>query len=283
MITIELFSMIARLSSDTLLDQRISDDQPKRNSLKKGKSKFSRTKSGNAISENQLKHNYTMTPPRSYSPPAVMSQSLHPHRYHIPPSSDPPTLSLSVLNRPYGGSTAWSDIATNHSRQRSTDAMSGVSNESGSSVDSITHELAADKRMMNARNWVNNTSQLGMSAPHYFPAAFSSQDTLNLQPGGGASLNKRTSLPRPKLATSFSPGNYKQQGTWPQNGSELPPGGGVWLRPGPGSNVSGQQFSDNESLASSGCHSNANSKPPLSPTTHVLVIDENTQRSETIV
>ena len=278
--------MIARLGSDTLHDQRIVDDQivKKNFHAKKGKTKFSRTKSGNAISEKVLKP-INMPPPRSYSPP--------PGRYPPPPSSDPPTLSYSLLNKPYSGasSSAWSDVGT-HYRQRSTDAMSGISNESCSSVDSISHELAAD-RCMNARNWVNSNSQMGfangggsmigLNGPRYFPTAFSSQDTLSqLQ------SQKRSSLPRQMYQQTTFPmagaGNsYYKQGTWPHNGSEYT------LKPGPGSTASSHHFSDTESVASSSCHSNAtsgchgNSKPPLSPTTHVLVIDENTQRSETFV
>ena len=56
------------------------------------------------------------------------------------------------------------------------------------------------------------------------------------------------------------------------------------LHVGPGSAVgSDRQFSDTESMASSSCHSNASGKRvPLSPTTHVLVVEDQ-QHSETFV
>lgn len=328
--------MIARLNADTLQDQRIlspEDELSKKNLPKTGKKakktpspksspKFTRTKSGAAISEKHMSD--TTQQQRSLSPPPTLTKSLPPRRYPPPPSSDPPNLSSSTLNRPYD---SWEHSGYSrhfHSHQRSADAMSGVSgfsgvsNGSGSSVDSITHELAVDRRVASRNqlfDWVNHQADMS-GTPYYFPSAFGSRTTLNKSQGDG--FNSRTSsltrasaaVMNPYKANSDHPldnlvteAYHQKQVSWPiaEYGTEhgisssqlgVPSSSYPWRylhgnppkpKPGPGSGVSvdSQQLSDSESLASSGPHIH-HVKPPLSPTTHVLVVDEQSH-SETFV
>ena len=269
---------------------------PQRTSLpkepKKGKwlaprtsPKFSRTKSGTAIPEKRSGLTQSI-PPRSVSPPVSMMNSLPVPHYPPPPKSDPPNASL------YGDSYTYTS-PPRHIHQRSADAMSGISVGSGSSVDSITHELSADRRAFahnNLREWVNNSAT---NPPQYFPTALGSQDTLD-RTDGRTLVGGRTSLPnsrgssltrghaplaksysaRPLHQTEMSSAFQRQNGGNSQSSSRL----------GPGSVVgSDRMFSDNESMASSSCHSNTSGKRvPLSPTTHVLVVEDQ-QHSETFV
>lgn len=289
--------MIARLSSDTLQDQRTQELSPKDSKKNKKLSpKFSRTKSGNAIST-KLK---VSLPPRSLSPPVVMTQTRPPQRYPPPPSSDPPNLFHHHHYQQHHYDPYEYTSYPRHIHQRSADGMSGVSIDSGSSVDSITHELASDRRITarnQLRDWVNSSS----NGPQYFPTALGSQDTLDrsavhhqhqysLPTSRVSSLSRQqASILNPYKSDYAQPLDnlvteaFQKQGggsTWPTAGEQR--GGWRYVK-GPGSGVSsdGQQFSDVESMASSGCHSNDIRKPPLSPTTHVLVIEE--QHNETVV
>ena len=90
--------MIARLNSDTLQDQRMTQEEAKEQKkstrfLKKGKKapspKFTRTKSGAVISHTKLME---IPQQRSLSPPPNLTQSLPRSHYPPPPSSDPLTL-----------------------------------------------------------------------------------------------------------------------------------------------------------------------------------------------
>lgn len=277
-----------------MVDDQQSHKLSPRDTNKKGKwlgprvsPKFSRTKSGTSIPETHGSKPRSI-PPRSISPPVPVMQSLPIPRYPPAPKSDPPNATL------YGDAYDYAP-PPRHAHQRSLDAMSGVSMGSGSSVDSITHELAADRRAFahnHLREWVNS------STPQYFPAALGSQDTLERSGGGQVPAlpsSRGSSLTRghTPLTKSLSARPLNQSAT---SAFQRQVGGGTWTvgatngpqwRPtrGPGSTVSsdGHQFSDSESMASSGCHSNASAKRvPLSPTTHVLVVEDQ-QHSETFV
>ena len=198
--------MIARLNADTLQDQRTvtqpSSPSPKSSKkgspslrLKIGKSspKFSRTKSGAAIPS---KKEVDDVPRRAFSPPPF----LHQNRYPPGPGSEPPNLPLQVQNH-HGN---WDYLRSTHGlhQRQTSDNMSGVSMGSGSSIDSISHELAIDRQATRnqLREWVNSRSNrdtsgspsVAMGTPLYFPNAYgngtldrSMAGSMPSQPGVG--------------------------------------------------------------------------------------------------
>ena len=341
-----MISEIARLSSDTLVDQRTAQEETKVKkspklfkhkpkskgaSPKQASPRFTRTKSGATVS-------HTIPAPipqtRSLSPPPNLTGSLPPRAYFPPPpASDPPNMSFSTLNRPYNHYGQWDyNHPTYHQHQRSGDAMSGISMGSGSSVDSITHELSTDRRTANRmqlNQWVMQ-SQTSMASsvggPNFFPTALGSMDTLERSHPG---INQSSSLSRQQAAMMNSflkrggeqqqldtvvsdaynnqrhPNWHQQQQLQQQQQSVgnvgsnagVPPSSYPWktVHQKPrarhpsdqGSIVSddGQQFSDSSSMVSNSSSSRGmfSQKPaPLSPTTHVLVVEES-QSSETYV
>ena len=330
----ELFSKIARLSSDTLSDQRIQQGEgeatkrsPKfQKKYKKGGSpkeslpKFARTKSGATISQTKT----IPTPPsRSFSPPPSLASSLPPRSYYPPPpASDPPNLSHSTLNKPYNSHYGqWEyNHPSFHQHQRSGDAMSGISMGSGSSVDSITHELAADRKAANRmqfNQWImqSQTSMSSYGGPTYFPAALGSMDTLERSHPGAmqsSSLSRKNAAMMSSYLNKGQPSDaesYNQRPPYYQQppretlgvsgGNPNVPGSSYpWrsahshqrvkpkLSSDQGSVISedGQHFSDTSSVVSSTSSARGFStqRQPLSPTTHVLVVEEQ-QSSESYV
>lgn len=277
-----------------------------------------RTKSGATVS-----HTAPAPVPvaRSLSPPPNLSGSLPPRSYFPPPpASDPPNLSHSILNRPYNNHYGQWVPQGHHHHQRSGDAMSGVSLGSGSSVDSITHELATDRRTANKmqlNQWIMQ-SQTSMTSsfggPNYFPTALGSTDTLERShPGANqtSSLSRHQAsmmnnyLKRGEQLDTVVTDAYNQRSSNFQNtegmgnmGSNphVPASNYPWktVHQKPrarhpsdqGSVVSddGQHFSDCSSMVSNTSSARgaaSQRRPPLSPTTHVLVVEE--QSSETYV
>ena len=219
--------MIARLNADTLQDQRTntqpSSPSPKSSKkgspslrLKFGKSsspKFSRTKSGAAIPSSKEVND---TPRRAFSPPP----SLHQHRYLAAPPSEPSNLLPHVHNHP----GSWDYVRNPHGlhQRQTSDNMSGVSMGSGSSIDSISHELAIDRQATRnqLREWVNSRSNLDssgsssvtMGTPLYFPNAYGNNGTLDR--GMAGSLSSQASsgffIPREQQGHVMGP-SYQQQ------------------------------------------------------------------------
>lgn len=336
----ELFSMIERLNVDTLEDQRMPDryspDSPKESPPKKSSPRFSRTKSGPSISNKKK-----LVLRRSHSPNPSSSHSQQDLDQPPSPSSEPPTLRLAV---PFNaGATHHLDPNISHRRQTSADRLSGISTGSGSSVDSISHELAiADQRQIarhQLREWISNKAagqeaQPAAGMPNYFPDAFGS-GTLD-RGSGHQQLGPASSVPLQHpghqmgsidhgRSSNFSRGYHTMQpqraphpldnivneayitqkkGTWPPSqaaqqqmeydrqvgiqpsGNAVPVSSYPWryahnqqvMRP---STVDdSQQFSDSGSVASSLSGSNGpTSRTRLSPTTHVLVVEDQTHET----
>ena len=211
----ELFSMIARLNVDTLEDQRMHSPDPPKESPPSGKKKsprFSRTKSGSAIPNNKKKLDIR----RSLSPNPKLSRSQQDLNQPPSPSSEPPTLTVPFNT----GASHYPNSRGNHRHQSSFDRLSGISTGSGSSVDSISHELAIVDQRQNTRHqlreWMaNKSSQEAGGMPHYFPDAFGS-GTLDR---GHQPLAASTSLPLQQHAAhqdqgrsgSFSRGYHTMQ------------------------------------------------------------------------
>lgn len=372
-VSTELFSMIARLNADTLQDQRINTEatspspkpspKPQKKSspslrLKKpNKSpspKFSRTKSGAAIPS---KKEVDVTR-QAYSPPPSLHQNPH-QRYPPAPASDPPTLPSHHLNHP----GSWDYVRNPHAlhQHQTSDSLSGISMGSGSSVDSISHELATDRQVTRhqLREWVmsrssresSGSSSVATGTPLYFPNAHGN-GTLERSMGGimpsqaGGYYGPRehgqsAGYPHQQLGQAHLQGGNggqahfldsvvseayssmpQKQGTWPPSGhpaqqqqpamqlgyhtmgvmpsnTAVPASNYPWryvhesrVHPQAGSGVSSigedcHALSDSgsgASMTSSSAHmTNQQLKPPLSPTTHVLVVDDQPQNNETFV
>ncbi len=197
--------------------------------------------------------------------------------------------------------------------------MSGVSLGSNSSVDSITHELALDRiaaNRMQLNQWImqSQTSMVSTGGgPNFFPTALG--DTLDRQHHNGSNQNTRHQaammnnyLKQGEQLDNVITDAYNQRpGNWQQRNAEMGNVGSmgnlhVGSGYGPNTSVSsypwrnahqklkprhssdqGSVISDSSSIISNtSSRASSQRQPPLSPTTHVLVVEEN-QSSETYV
>ena len=185
--------------------------------------------------------------------------------------------------------------------------MSGISMGSGSSVDSITHELAMDRRAANRmqlNQWImqSQTSMASYGGPNYFPTALG--DTLERQQHHGGNNSQNSSLSRHQAAMLNSylkqgeqldnvisdaynqrPGNQQRNvellgnvGGGPNTPASSYPWRNAHQKPRPRHpSDQGSVISDSSSIISGSSRASSQRHPPLSPTTHVLVVEENSE------